>query len=109
LQRVVAEAITDPAEQAALDEQRRRARQNGELFSTENQSAALQTVTASPLLGLARQLPTAERASLLARLGAELSEEQQIELLARVLSQLSPEALHPVEEEVTARFGGRSN
>src|SRR4051812_14409108 len=104
LQRVVAEPITDPAEQAALDEQRRRVR-NGQPQPSEDASGATPPASASRLLELSRQLPAAERGALLARLGAELPAEQQLELLARVLARLAPEALHPLAGELATRLG----
>ena len=83
LQRVTAEPINDPAERAALDEQRRRARQESD---TVPETGTTQPVMASRLLELSRQLPAEERSALLARLGAALPAEQQCELLARVLA-----------------------
>jgi hypothetical protein len=109
LQRVVAEPITDPAELAALDEQRRRARENGEVGATESASAAPQSGIAARVVDLWRQLSPAERGSLLARLGGELPTEQQMELLAQVLAQLGPESLPLLEGELTARLGARSD
>ena len=105
LQRVVAEPITDPAEQAALDEQRRRARGNDEPLSEENGASATQPGAAPRLLELSRQLSKEEQGALFARLGAELPTERRFELLARVLGQLPPENLRLLEGELTARLG----
>ena len=51
---MVAEPITDPAEQAALDEQRRRAREDGQSFPVKEATAASLSVAASRLLELSR-------------------------------------------------------
>src|SRR5690349_11962405 len=88
LQRVVAEPITDPAEQATLDEQRQRTRAESGTHPTESAEISASSGIAGRVLDLSRQLSAAERCSLLARLGAELSAEQQLELLAQVLAGL---------------------
>jgi hypothetical protein len=87
LQRVRAEPVTDLAEQAALDEVRRRKRS-----------------VAAGLVSLYRQLPLEERASLIARLAAEVPEDTQVELLAELAAQLPPGVLPALEEELQTRL-----
>ena len=104
---VATRVATAQLEQVALDEQRRRARLNGASVLEVDATAARQSQEVSRLLEWSRQLPAAERGSLLARLGAELPAEQQLELLAWILASLSPEALRLLEAELTAGFGAR--
>jgi hypothetical protein len=105
LQRVVAEEITDPAEQQALDELRRRLQQEAQAMPALGSNPTLPSVLASRVVDLCRQLPAAERGPLLARLGAELSADQQGALLAQVVAQLPAAALQPLEGELCARLG----
>jgi hypothetical protein len=105
LQRVVAEEITDPAEQQALDELRRRLRQDAQPTPASGSIPILPSVLVSRVVALCRQLPAAERGPLLARLGAELSAEQQDALLAQVVAQLPAAALQPLEGELSTRLG----
>jgi hypothetical protein len=104
LQRVVAEPITDPAEQAALDVQRRRARDNGLLLPTEDGTATPPPAAASRLLELSRRLPAEQRVALLARVSAALPVEQQFMILAQALAPLVSECLHALEGELIAQL-----
>jgi hypothetical protein len=106
---VVAEQITDPAERAALDDHRQRARQRDDPLPAKDGIAVPPSCEALRLLDLSRQLPPEEWGALLTRVTAALSAEQQFELLAQVLAQLSPETLYPLEGELTARLGANSN
>src|SRR5437899_1168010 len=95
LQRIVAEEITEPAEQQVLDDQRRQARDRG----AEEFTPAPQSALVARMLELCRPLPSAERGTLLARLVAELPAEQQFGLLALVLARLPVVVLQPLEGE----------
>ena len=107
LQRVVAEPITDPAEQATLDELRRRERDNVPLQPTQLATRGAESAAISQVLDLSQHLSAEERVSLLARLAADVPAERQLELLAQMMSQLSPAALQSLEEELAARLGKR--
>jgi hypothetical protein len=87
LQKVKAVPITDPAEQAAIDEIRRRTRQ-----------------VAAGLVRLYRQLPEGERAPLIARLASELTDDAQLELVAELAAKLPAAVLPALEEELQARL-----
>jgi len=104
LQRLTADPITDPAEQAAaLDELRRQQRQPGPPIRTRGVSTVAANGSASRVLGLFQQLPEAERAPLLARWMTQLSADAQLEVLELLAAQLSPEDFHQVEEELQQR------
>jgi hypothetical protein len=99
LQRVVAEPITDPAEQAAIDELRRRLRDENEAVVRHEVGAPL-AKGAARVLHLCRQLPAKERLALLTQLTSQLSSDGQLELLERLLVRLPPKALKRLEEEI---------
>src|SRR5579884_2564418 len=93
LQRVTAVPITDPLAQAALDEQRQRAKQ-------EIPAAAAQ------VLELARQLSPQEQQVLCGALLRDASLEQQLALLDHLTAQLSPQVLRALAEQ-RQRAAGR--
>jgi hypothetical protein len=101
LQRVVAEPITEAAEQAALDEQRRRLRD-------EDQGDAPRSKAAARVLSLCRQLSAKERLALLTQLASQVSSDRQLELLERLLIRLPPQDLQQLEEKVTPRLHKRA-
>jgi len=98
LQRVVAEPITDPAEQAALDALHQRQSKRMAAYPTADNGQ----IKAGParVLGLCRQLGGEERLQLLTKLASQSSAESQLECLAHLLVELPPSLLHQVEEEI---------
>ena len=98
LQRVLAESITDPAEQAALDALQQRKSKK----MAANRTAENGQIKAGParVLGLCRQLDGEERLQLLTKLASQSSAEAQLECLAHLLVELSPSLLRQVEEEL---------
>jgi glycine/serine hydroxymethyltransferase len=107
LQRVVAEPITDPAEQAAIDEKRRlwkaaRAARRRRSAQPANGTAV------SSVLSQVRQLPTDDRLGFLAQLAGHLSPDVQLELLEQTLLRLPSEALERLAEELRVRVGTAS-
>jgi hypothetical protein len=101
LRRLAAEPVTDPAEQAALDEQRKRQQGAGPRSLTRGGAGG----PAARVLDLCRQLPAEDWLPLLSRLAAQLSPDQRLELLAHLLSHLPPDALRQVEGELQDRVG----
>src|SRR2546421_12208432 len=95
LQKVVAEPVTDPSEQAALDRQRRR-RQGVRTRTPKRVS--------SSVFELFRQLPAAERPLLLGQVAASLSPEEQLGLLEDLTARLPPDVARKLEEELRARL-----
>jgi hypothetical protein len=104
LQRVVAEAITDPAEQQALDEFRRRLRDRVVHTPSPESMEAPQPALVTRVVDLCSQLPETARGTLLVRLQSELSAEQQFHLLADVVAQLPASTLQSLETEFSARL-----
>ncbi|MBI1916272.1 MAG: hypothetical protein HYS12_16310 [Planctomycetes bacterium] len=100
LQKVVAESVTDPSEQAALDQQRRQ-RQKGVRTRGGNRTP---TRASSPVLELFRQLPAEERPSLLVQVAASLSPEEQLEMLEALTARLPADAARKLEEELRAHL-----
>jgi hypothetical protein len=82
LQRLAAEPITDPNEQAALDEQRRSSR--GVVPMPE---------VSPPVLELWQKTSAANRHALLTELAAHLSSEQQLDLLGWLTNQVPSDVL----------------
>jgi hypothetical protein len=107
LQRVVAEPITDPAEQATLDACRKQ-QQGGSSAGRLRTNGRLKAGPAR-VLELCRRLPAQERPALLARLASQLDPEVQLECLAPLLAALPPALLRQLEEELRPRLrtGGR--
>src|SRR5207302_1334441 len=97
LQKVVAEAVTDPTEQAELDEQRN-CRSN--VVHTLGTVRSSEQETPSPLVELCQQLPAEDRPSLLTRMAAELPPEEQLDLLEQVASGLPVDVARKLEEEL---------
>jgi hypothetical protein len=107
LQKAIAEPITDPAEQAALDEKRRRHRKAAPAAGPRKRRPtreAKETAVAG-LLRLARQLAPEDRRMLLTKLAAQLPPDAELELLGQALVQLPLDALDRLAEELRARIG----
>jgi hypothetical protein len=101
LQRVVAEPITDPSEQAALDERRKRPEGTPSVRPREN---GRRKSGAARVLALCHRLSAEERRSLLVRLAAQVPAEAHRECLAQLLAALAPELLHQLEDELRPRL-----
>jgi hypothetical protein len=101
LQKVLAEPVTDPAEQVELDEQRHRepnvARTRGTVRSSE-------TAAPSAVAELCRQLPAEDRSSLLVRMAALLSPEAQLDLIEQLATGFPADIARQLEEELRARL-----
>jgi hypothetical protein len=91
LQRLAAEPITDPDEQAALDEQRKRSAEGRPSVRTRGGVQGPNNVTFSELLDLVQPLPA----------------EDQLLLAEHLLGQLPADALPRLEDQLRARLGGR--
>src|SRR5215813_7329769 len=90
LRRLAAEPITDPAEQAALDAQRKRAAEAPPAVRTRGGAPRPDSVTFTELVDLVRQLPADDQA-----------------LLAEYLvGQLPADALRRLEEHLRGRLSG---
>jgi hypothetical protein len=81
--------ITDPAKQAALDEQRRQGRDDTAPVRTRGAVKVPGTATVAEVLDLSRQLSPEERFSVLVQLADELSAEQLQALLQRYQAPLA--------------------
>lgn len=104
LQRVVAEPITDPAEQRALDELCKKSRPRTEsALCTESSAKGPKKVART--LDLCSHLSAQELCMLVAQLAAQLSADGQQEVLASILVQLSSKAIRQLEQEVQSRLG----
>jgi hypothetical protein len=101
LRKVLAEPVTDPKEQAELDEQRNR-QPGSDRRQMKGNSTAPQT--SSPLVELCRQLPPEERPAVLMRMAAGLAPEGQVDLLEQLASGLPAEVARQWEEELRARL-----
>jgi hypothetical protein len=101
LQRVVAEPVTDPSEQTALDEQRHR-QDNG--VNTRGRVGPPQPEGPSPVVELCRQLSEEELpiwVMRMARMAADvLSTQGQLELLEELVTRLPADAARQLEEEL---------
>lgn len=75
--------ITDPATLAALDRQRRQARDYGAAARITGGAKVRRTPTASQVLRLCHQLTAKERLQVMTQLAGELSADQQAVLLRR--------------------------
>ena len=95
LQRVVAEPITDPDEQAALDKLR-----------TPPEAVGVRApcpATNEEALRLCLQMPAEERLPLVMEMTALLSTDERLELLDRLLAELPPDALRHLEPRLSRR------
>jgi hypothetical protein len=92
LQRVMAEPVSDPAEQAALDEERRR-----------------QPGPTSSLAGLYGQLTPEDQLAFLIRMAAQLSPEAQLAFLEQLASLLPTDVARQLEEELRGLLAKCSN
>jgi hypothetical protein len=79
--------ITDPTEQARLDEQRRRLKEGAILYGVNGEVTPF---TPEQVLDLAMQLPAAKKHELLLQLAATLAPDQRVMLLHDLVTQLSP-------------------
>jgi hypothetical protein len=105
LQRVKGEPITDPAEQAAIDELRRRHRRADSPVRTGGRVRKASEAPADGALDLCRQLPAEDMLPLLTQVAAQLPADEQVGLLERWVAALSPHALQKLEEALHARLG----
>ena len=95
LRKVQAEVVTDPAEQAEFDEERRR---------QPNVALTLGAAASLAIVELCRQLPTEERSSLLRQMAAGLSPEAQLDLLEELAADLPADLARRLEEQLRARL-----
>src|SRR5262249_11738850 len=107
LQRVVAESITDPAEQAAIDAQRRRLRAEQQAVGRPTPDTPLSKGSAQ-VLQMAKQLSTKERLALLTQLTSQLNSDGQLELLERLLVRLPLKTRKRLEEEIGSQLRQRA-
>jgi hypothetical protein len=101
LQKVRAEPVTDPAEQAELDAQRHRL-PNG--FRTPEVVPSSELATPSVLADLCRRLPPGDWPPLLMRMASGLPPEEQMELLEQLAAQLPADVARRLEEELQGRL-----
>jgi hypothetical protein len=90
LQRLAAEPITDPAEQAALDEQRKRSAERRPAVRTRGGAPSPDSITFTELVDLVQQLPVDDR----------------LLLVEHLLGQLPTDALRHLEEQLRGQLGG---
>jgi hypothetical protein len=90
LQRLAAEPITDSAEQAALDEQRKRSAEERSAVRTRAGAPRPDSVTFTELVDLVQQLPL----------------DDQLLLAEHLLGQLPADALRHLQEQLRGRLGG---
>jgi hypothetical protein len=101
LRKVQAELVTDPAEQAELDQQRNR---QPDVVRTRGSVRLSEPESPSPVVELSRKLPAEERQSLIMRMVAGLSPEMQFHLLEQLAAQLPADVVRQLEEELQARL-----
>lgn len=101
LRKVVAEPVTDPAEQADLDKQLSREPDGARTRGTIRRS---DTDGVSAVMELCRRLPADDRPALLMQMAAALSPEEQLDLLEQLAGGLPPDFTRQLEEELRARL-----
>jgi hypothetical protein len=121
LQRIAADPITDPAERAALDEQRKRPAQtwsaagvDADLPSDAQDTAAeglppAQQPTAAPVtevLQRIEQFPAQQQLLLLMKLTGQLPADGRRALAEQLMGQLPADVLKLLEERLRARLNG---
>src|SRR5947209_3456103 len=107
LRRIAAEPITDPAEQAALDEQRKRPAEGRPSVRVRGGVPRPANLTAPEVLELVRQLPAEDQYLLATQLAAQLSPDERRELTEQLVGQLPADALQRLEQMLRGRLGGR--
>jgi len=105
LQKVVAEPVTDLAEQANLDQQRGR---RSKAIRTRGGNHIPEPVP-SPVFTLCQQLPAEDRPALLMQVASLLSPEEQLDLLEQLTAQLPAGVARQLEEELRTRLAQRSS
>jgi hypothetical protein len=106
LQRIAAEPILDPTEQAGLDELRKQRRQQEQDVDAGDGGPAPNLV--SRVEALWRRLPLEERTPLLIQLVVQSSLDGQFQLLDELAAHLPLEALRRLEQALHARVGNGS-
>jgi hypothetical protein len=89
LQEITLTPITDPDEQAALDERLGQTKNTGAPVRTRGSINTRRTVTASQVLELWRQLPLQKKFLVLTQLADNLSPDQQLALVQRFQRRLA--------------------